>query len=263
MSLSGAQINCSLLTTLGLAQKYKAIFSEVNGFHGVSKAICLEAAKYGADLNKCRVVYSGFNLDQFPIGNWQNDFKSLSKRPVKIISVGRTHWKKGYHYALDAIAMLKKEGVSFNYLIIGAAGSEELLFQRNQLDLENEVSILNNVPFNEVKQLISAADIMLLSSLEEGIANVIIEAMLLGTLVITTDCGGMIETVTYGQTGWVVPVRKPEAIAQAVIEIKSTSANTIEKIIMAARQKAEEQYIEERMASEMITLYNSILLNYK
>ena len=83
--------------------------------------------------------------------------------------------------------------------------------------------------------------------------------MLLGTLVVTSDCGGMTETVTHGETGWVVPVRNPEAIAKTIVELKNTSPERLVKMVEGARQKAEEQHNENRMVANMLALYNRVL----
>ena len=259
LSLRGAHINYSPITVPGLAEKYLTNFPLVDGFHGVSQAICEEASKYGASLEKCKVVYSGFNLNDFPWPNLGQKYQNIRNRKLKIVSVGRAHWVKGYPVALDAMHQLKQEELDFQYSIIGAGKNEELIFQVAQLGLEQHVEMTDKMPFDKVKKRIQEADVLLLSSSKEGIANVVIEAMLLGTLVVTTDCGGMTETVTHGETGWVVPVRNPEAIAKTIVELKNTSPEKLVKMVEGARQKAEEQHNENRMVASMLALYNRVL----
>ena len=70
--------------------------------------------------------------------------------------------------------------------------------------------------FDGVIPLISESDILLLSSVEEGVPNVILEAMALGTVVVSTDCGAVREIITDGENGFLVPVRDPRAIADMV-----------------------------------------------
>ena len=60
-------------------------------------------------------------------------------------------------------------------------------------------------------------DVLLLPSLNEGIANVVLEAMAIGVPVISTDCGGMSEVVILDTTGWLLPVRDSKAIAKGLI----------------------------------------------
>jgi glycosyltransferase involved in cell wall biosynthesis len=214
---------------------------------------------YGAEMKKCQVAYSGFNPKDFPKSDWQNKLDSLKSRPINIISVGRSHWKKGYVFALDAMAKLKLEGLEFIYTIIGAKGNEELTFLRNQLDLEEEVTFISNIPFLEVKSKIRNADILLLPSVEEGIANVVLESMFLGTLVVSTDCGGMIETVEDAKSGFIVPVRAPKAIAEAVKTIKYRDEKVLTAMLNAAYAKVSVQHSTAESIASMKELYKSVL----
>lgn len=259
VSLRGAHINYSPLADEKLAATYRTVLPQVDGFHGVSLAICKEASLYGAEMKKCQVAYSGFNPKDFPKSDWQNNFNSLKSRPIHIISVGRSHWKKGYHFALDAMAKLKSDGLKFDYTIIGAKGNEELIFLRNQLDLEVEVSFLSNVPFLEVKNKIRSSDVLLLPSVEEGIANVVLEAMFLGTLVVSADCGGMVETVEDEKSGFIVPVRNPKAIAEALETIKTMDEKVLTAMLNEAYAKVSVQHSTAEMVTRMRALYKSVL----
>lgn len=257
LSLRGAHINYSPITVDGLAEKYQRYFPLIDGFHGVSNAICHEAAKYGADLEKCKTIYSGFNLSEFLLPTNNTKYQNVSNRQLNIISVGRIHWIKGYSIALDAMFQLKKQGVIFKYTLV-AGFNEEIRFQIKQLELEDHVEMYDKLPFEKVKTMIQSADVLLLPSVEEGIANVVIEGMLLGTIVITTDCGGMSETVTHGKTGWVVPLRDAAAITQAIVEVHNSTHETLERMIQSARKKAEVQHNEELMVNNMMALYKSV-----
>ena len=63
LSLRGAHINYSPIADLKLADMYRKNFPKVDAFHAVSKAIALEAQKYGAQKSNISVVYSGLDLD--------------------------------------------------------------------------------------------------------------------------------------------------------------------------------------------------------
>jgi glycosyltransferase involved in cell wall biosynthesis len=256
VSFRGAHINYSPLADLKLADTYRQLFPKVEGFHGVSHAICKEAARYGASMDKCRVVYSGFDLTGFPKPTPK---MTLSKATLKIVSVGRAHWKKGYHYALDAIKILQERGITVTYHIVGVGLDEELTFQRADLGLLEAVVFGSKLPFQQVLETVRQADVFLLPSVEEGIANVVIEAMLLGTPVITTNCGGMEELVTDGKTGFVVPVRNPEAIADAIIRYQQLSLEKVNHMSAAAYDKACAQHSESQMVDGMLQLYTDVM----
>jgi glycosyltransferase involved in cell wall biosynthesis len=254
VSLRGYQINCSPVADEDLAQTYKKVFPQVNAFHGVSKAICREGSKFGASTDKCSVVYSGMNLNEFPFAT----SKEFNRGSIEIISVGRPHWIKGYHIALDAMKVLKDQGITFHYRIVGGS-SEELIYQIEDLGLSGHVSIVESVPFEEVKSLIAASDILLVPSVKEGIPNVVLEAMALGTIVVSTDCGGVSEVITDAENGFLIPVRDPHAIASRILVVSSLYAGELDSIRRRARTAIEQQHDHRKMVGDMKDLYRSVL----
>ena len=253
LSLRGAHINYSPIANPDLAQTYRTYFPQVDGFHAVSKAMAAEAQKYGANPDKIKVVYSGLP---------EIDFSSNSKSQNKvfqILSVGRNHWKKGYNYALDTMKILSDKGVDFRYTIIGANDSEELEFQKSDLGLEKCVEFKGNIPFQEVQKIMYESDLVLLSSVEEGIANVVLEAMQLGTLVLSTDCGGMNEVIENGINGYTVPIRNPQKMAEAIQKIILLSENERQKITLEAQKTINQNHTDAKLVSDMILLYKTVL----
>jgi colanic acid/amylovoran biosynthesis glycosyltransferase len=253
LSLRGAHINYSPIANKELADTYKHCFPKLDGFHAVSAAMAKEVCQYGADPSKIQVVYSGLNLNQFTF-----EIKQPNK-PLQLLSVGRAHWKKGYHYALDACKIFKDNGIKFHYTIIGAAGSIELAYQVKDLGLEQDVKFLPKQPFYKVMEAMRNADVLLMPSVEEGIANVVLEAMALGTLVVSTDCGGMAEVIVHGETGFLVPLRNAPAMAAAVMDISTMPQQAREVICSNARRYIEVQHSEDSMISDMMALYNKVL----
>jgi len=192
LSLRGAHINYSPIADLALAKNYRENFPRVDRFHAVSKAIAKEAIKYGADTKKIKVVYSGLDLKD------KQEIKYPNHENYHIISIGRAHWVKGYKYALDACKLLKDKGVKFKYTIVGIDSGVEYLYHIKDLGL-------------------------LMPSVQEGIANVVLEAMALQTMVLSTDCGGMNEVISHGENGFLIPTRNPEAIANTITKIMTLS----------------------------------------
>lgn len=233
----------------------KGIYPKIDGLHSVSKAISdvgktIALPETGID----QVVYTGLPVDAF-------DYKPKSKRRniLQMVSVGRSHWIKDYPTAIKACALLKAENVPFHYTIIGGAGDEELVFLINALGLTNEVSLTSNKEQQDVFKAMQEADVLLSTSIEEGLANVVVEAMALGTPVISTDCGGMPELMTHQIHGWLVPVSNAEALKQAIIDFRNTPDEVIFKIVKAARLQIEKQHHEQTMILGMEKLYETVL----
>ena len=252
LSLRGAHINYSPIANTQLASMYRENFPKVDGFHAVSHAIALEAKKYGASNNKIKVVYSGLNID---VGH---KIERPKTKTFNIISVGRPHWKKGYVYALDMCKILNEKNLNYKYTIIGAAGDIELVYQVKDLNLTRQVTLLGNVPFKQVVEYIKDSDLMLLPSVEEGIANVVLEAMALKTLVLSTDCGGMKELVVDNDNGFIVPIRNAKLMANKVLEAASLSSEKHKALLDNAFKTVKTKHNEHKMIKDMIELYDQL-----
>ena len=254
VSLRGAHINYSPLFNPQLKEEYKNSFPLVDGFHAVSSAIGKETCLYGATPNQIKVIYSGLNISEFAF----NAKKGINKNNViKIISVGRPHWKKGYRYALDAIKGLIDRGYDVHYTLVGGLSSEQW-HQRNQLGLVNNMSVIERLPFEQVKKLMNDSDFLLLPSVEEGIANVVLEAMALGTLVVTSNCGGMGEAVNHGVSGFVFPVRNVDAMIRCMEEAINLTDDAYLQMTKNARTHIERHHTLPTLIQEMKNLYSSL-----
>ena len=252
LSLRGSHITYSPVGDPNLAAQYRACFPKVDGFHAVSEAMAKEAERYGAAGEKIRVVYSGLSLEPLP------EVTTEHPSVFTMLSVGRPHWVKGYTYALDACRILKAKGFRFRYTLIGAAGAIELHYQIKDLGLEEEVLLTAPVPFPEVQRAMEQADLLLLPSVEEGIANVVLEAMALGTPVLTTACGGMTEVIRDGVNGWVCPIRNPEAMAKRILEIDAWDDTAKNTLIAQAKATVAAQHRPEAMVQGMEDLYREV-----
>lgn len=254
LSLRGAHINYTPITTPKFKEIYNSCFPKVDGFHAVSNAILNESLIYQSVESKIKIIYSGFDLVKLDYSS-----KKQLNSKISIVSIGRSHWKKGYNYALDALAILEQQNIEFQYTIVGINNEEELIFQQNQLNLVDKVSFLNKLPFKEILKLIKEADVLLLPSVEEGIANVVLEAMALGTLVVSTDCGGMQEVVQDGENGFVVPVRNAKALAESLLKASKLTLLEYNEMTKKGRAVIEQQHSNEKMIHDFTSFYESIL----
>ena len=255
LSLRGTHLTISPNANLELKNIYKALFPKVSAFHCVSLSIANELLAYDESRPKHYIVKSGLPLNEF---RFSSNLKM--DRPVKRLSIGRAHFAKGYRYALDAMALLKTQSVPFKYTIIGVGQDEALWYQRYDLDIEDYVEFTEQQVFNDVKKALIDADILLVPSLTEGIANVVLEAMALGTLVVSSDCGGMSEVIKDGETGFLFPIQDSKALSQVLLRASHLNNDEYQSVITNARKFIEENHSEVKMIYEMEELYNSIML---
>lgn len=256
LSLRGAHINYSPLNDFKLKEAYQKYFPKTNAFHAVSKAIAAEAVKYGARWDRIQVIHSSVK-DENIRGNLQ---KKKKNGVYEIISIGRHHWKKGYHYALDAMNYLRNEGFNFKYTIIAQGDiPEEILFLMNEYQLNKQVGILKGMKHKDLMEKLLESDLLLLPSVEEGIANVVLEAMASGVAVLTTDCGGMNEVIGDSVNGFIVPVRDPQTIAGKIRKISDIDESELQKITGKAIDTIKTEFSREKQKKEFREFYNSIL----
>jgi len=191
----------------GLAE----VFARADLIHCVSDDMRATVESFGAPAAKILV-----NRPAVPVA----DFAPLRRSgtgtdgPLRVLCIGRLHWKKGLDDALRAMAALRARGRDAELRIVGEGPErEKLTFVRHTLGLADRVTLLGSRSQAEVREQLAWADVLLLPSLSEGISNAVLEAMAAGRAVVTTDCGGMLEVVTDGRDGLVVGVADVEAMA--------------------------------------------------
>lgn len=129
-----------------------------------------------------------------------------SKTPLKVLYVGSLIQRKGIGYLLDAVEMLE--------------GRVELTMVGRRCTANARVDAacrrwrwFETIPNARVLELMQESDVMVLPSLSEGCALVVLEALACGLPVIVTPNTGSNEVLHDGREGFVVPVRQAEAIA--------------------------------------------------
>lgn len=247
-SFRGSHINYSPVADPGLAQLYRDTFGDYDGFHAVSETIKNTASQYFVRPMPVTVIPGAVpnTIMGYEFNNKRERYGKL-----KILSIGRDHWVKGYLYAVDACKLLQNAGLDFEYTIIGGSGSEELLYHVHDIGLQNNVMLKGLVPYAKVWDLYKNCDLFFLSSVDEGIANVVLEAMAMGVPVLSTDCGGMSEVIDDGVNGWLVPVRDAQSVADKILEINAVNPEELSRISKLGR----ETIIRSHLVSDQLERY--------
>jgi glycosyltransferase involved in cell wall biosynthesis len=253
LSLRGSHINYTPIIKPKFGEFYKKVFPKVHKFHAVSNAIAKLAITYGADENRIHIIYSSVDdsILQQPI------VKKTEKKELSMIAVGRFHWIKGYHYLIDALGMARSEGTEFKLILISGSNiPEEINFNIHQQNLLSQIKIINNLPHVEVLKLIAKADVLILPSLDEGIANVIIESMAVGTPVISSNCGGMPEVIVHGFNGLLYENRDALDLAKKITEFNNLNILERANISIKAKETVQHKFTRSRMLDQYIQVYS-------
>jgi glycosyltransferase involved in cell wall biosynthesis len=106
--------------------------------------------------------------------------------------------------------------------------------------------------------LIAASDVLVLASTKEGFSLVTIEAMALGTPVVATRSGGPEEILVDGETGFLVPAGRAEALADGIVRAMSVPAHT-SKIVAQAHDDARRRFSLETMVDAYEARYRRVI----
>jgi glycosyltransferase involved in cell wall biosynthesis len=180
-------------------------------------------ASCGVPEEKVRVVGNGVDTQKFhPLD------RGLARAELGIapdarvlVSVGGLVERKGFHRVIDLLPGLVRLHPRLLYLIVGGGGPEgdisaRLREQVAALGLQQHVRFLGPMPPERVKLPLSASDVFVLATSNEGWANVFLEAMACGLPVVTTDVGGNREVVSEPRLGTVVPFGDAPALRAAL-----------------------------------------------
>lgn len=119
------------------------------------------------------------------------NFKHLSIGTVAAVDVKY----KGQKYVIKAMSVLKKEGYSIKYYVIGGGNNKTLKNIAKKYDVEKEVIFVGAVPHNEVFEYLDKIDIYIQPSKQEGLCRAIVEAMSRACPVIASNAGGNSELI--------------------------------------------------------------------
>ena len=146
---------------------------------------------------------------------------------------------------------------SRSYLIVVGGGSElpHLAALAKRLGIAERVLFLGEVA--DVREVLAAADVFLFASLYEGLPNALLEAMAAGLPAVATAVGGIPEVVTEGETGYLVPVRRPDLLAQRMVMLAG-DGELRRRLGDAARERMK-AFSMERMVASYEDLYERVL----
>ena len=189
----------------------------------VSASLQRVAEQIGTPADKIRVIGNGVDVQRFHPLDRAEQRRLLGFPPDAriLISVGGLVPRKGYHRVIASLPDLLREHPQLHYVVVGGPCAEgdnsaELMQQVDDPGLQQRVHFLGSLSPDDLKGPLSAADLFVLSTSNEGWANVFLEAMACGLPVITTDVGGNAEVVCDRRLGTVVPFDDADALRQAL-----------------------------------------------
>lgn len=179
----------------------------------VSAALQVRLIELGVPEEKITVIRNGVDLEVFAPQDRAVCRRALGLQGPSLLMVGSLVALKGHRLVIEALARLPDWS-----LMIAGEGPERGALERQaeRLGLGQRVRFLGTLAHEALPKLYSAADLLVLASSREGIANVLLESMACGTPVVTTAVGGCAEVVTSSDAGAVLPECSPQALREAI-----------------------------------------------
>ena len=170
-------------------------------------------------------------------GEAKEDVEPFSKEVNKVtfVSCGRLDNQKGFDLLLRAIAMLE-DRIDMIFLIIGEGVWREMLEKLAvELKVDDCVTFLGYK--NNTQNYFLSADVVISSSRWEGLPNVVLESVAIGTPVLATNCpGGTSEIIKTGVNGWLVDTEDVAALSmgiqQAANEYSGFEQDTVSRSVL-------------------------------
>jgi L-malate glycosyltransferase len=265
-----------------LFPKIPLVFT-VHGYHGASADIsyrlaCLFAnlwatrvisvcqteydilVKFGMNSAKLEMIYNGVptpTLDRSKIDSLARQFQLDPTTQTIIGTAARLSEAKGLTYLLQAFARVAQHKPNLRLVIAGVGELEQQLKQQAQ-DLEIATQTIFAGYVNDLPELMSLFNFFVLPSLQEACSLACAEAMAQQKAAIGTTIGGIVEQIVDGKTGFLIPPKDVDTLADKM-QYLLDRPNLVEEFARNGRQRYEEYFALDRMLIQTKNLYSQLL----
>ena len=194
---------------------------KAKGLFPVSRFSAKLVSSQGIAQDRICIISNGVDPQRFRVATTHPRKNEIQK----LLTVARLDLHKGHDLVLKAIAILKREGLTPHYLIVGQ-GDEEMRLQAmvQTLGLDRQVKFAGFIPDHELPDIYACSDIFVMASRQipgrldiiEGFGISFLEASASGLPIVAGNSGGVSDAVCDGETGLLVIPDAPEDIARAL-----------------------------------------------
>lgn len=268
-SIDVVHTHLSTASLLGAFAAKLARRRSVAHVHGLNSATCFrysdaviavsEAAKQylcaqGLNTSRVQVVHNGVDLAHFQPAP-MHEARSQLKWDVDQFTFGvfgRLSPEKGQRTAIEALFLLRQDGVDAR-LVLAGAGPELADLQRSAqaLGVEEHVTFAGFV--EDVRGMMSACNVVVVPSSKEGFGLAAVEAMALERPVIASNVGGLPEIVLPDETGFLFTPGDPAALSRALSEL-ARDHDRAESMGKRGRLRAEECFDQSRQFEKVLAI---------
>lgn len=229
----------------------------------VSKSTEKECKQMGVNAIKIKIVPNGIEKVKY-----HENIIGIEKQNeiINILFIGYCGRIKGLQYLVEAMMVLKRQGINNYYLhIVGDTKKDQMYFSEIQKfiyenSLNDRIKFYGPMYENNLDRVWGKANIFILPSLWESYGLVIVEAMSRGIPVIATNVGAIPELVTDGISGLIVPPKDSYALAEAIQKL-SLDISLQNNVIAGGHRIAENSLSWEESCEEcyqqIVSIFNA------
>jgi glycosyltransferase involved in cell wall biosynthesis len=236
-------------------------------FISVSRLIAEKAIAAGIGTpDRFTTVYSGMELDWYLTA--KADVAAVRRQlgipeGARVVGkIARLFPLKGHDQLFDAAPAIVRRNPDVRFLLIGDGILYDHLRRRAQ-----EQGILQHFVFaglvdrERIPEMLSAMDVLVHTSLREGLARVLPQALAMGKPCVSFDLDGAPEVVIPGQTGYLVRPGDAEGLAEAITRLLA-DPDLRRRMGEAGRRRVDPAFRAETMVQEIAALYRTLLDRY-
>ncbi|MEO0981722.1 MAG: glycosyltransferase [Pseudomonadota bacterium] len=241
---------------------YEAVFARADHMLTNCEHFRRKIISLGGPAERVSVIGSGVDTDLFPfVERMQNG----EAGEIRIAAVGRLIEKKGFEYALRAVAGLSQAGRNVRFELAGDGPLRaELAALAAELGVAADTVFHGQATQPQVAELLARADLFIAPSVtasngdEDAAINTLKEAMLSGLPVVSTRHGGIPELVEHGVSGYLAPERDAAALKACLERLLAERDRWLE-MGRAGRARVLDAYDRRRVNERIEALYRRLL----
>ena len=216
-----------------------------------------------APREKFVTIYSGMDVEPFlrPPRPARNVRDELGVRPDELVigKVARLFNLKGHEFVIAAATQVVRAVPNVRFLFVGdGVLREKYESDINRAGLSDHFTFTGLVPPGRVAELIHAMDIVVQTSLWEGLARVLPQALIAGRPVVSFDVDGAREVCMSNETGFLVPTQSVDELATALIRLARDKALR-DRLGATGRERFTERFRHETMTRLIRDVYRDVL----
>ena len=226
----------------------------------VSPDLLEECRRWRVPRDRCHLIYNAIDTDEYSRQSAVAEAKAKLRAPadgVLIGAVGRLSPEKGFDNLIRAVADVRASGVNVSLWIAGDGDARgDLTKLIDQFGCRDHIKLLGHVA--DPRPLYEAMDFYVLSSLREGLPNVILEAMAMKTPVLATGVAGVPALIEDGDSGLIIEPGNAGDLVAGIARLAGDPALR-ERLARVGRLRVEARFSFFQRMEKVADIYNGLL----